>query len=195
MSLALRRHSYERTATSTTRICIKTATPLSNGHSQAFPRPRLRFQRFCKSLSFLSTTLTETTLILCVTERCLFNSPPSSFFNTESMASPLTDIPPELKTTSSTSSSDKSEKTRISAPAEDLLPPLDEKPRFTDLIFHRSKFRAHDPKGIATRRSVYDDPQLAKHYWPSEKYENLHRFDPKARWTFEEEAVSAITLL
>jgi hypothetical protein len=34
---------------------------------------------------------------------------------------------------------------------------------------------------------VYDDPDLASHYWPKEDYENLHRFDPKARWTYREE--------
>ncbi|KAJ7885110.1 allantoate permease [Mycena olivaceomarginata] len=45
----------------------------------------------------------------------------------------------------------------------------------------------HDPDAISTRRSVYDDPDLAAHYWPKKDYENLHRFDPKARWTYREE--------
>ncbi|KAJ7810382.1 major facilitator superfamily domain-containing protein, partial [Mycena olivaceomarginata] len=31
------------------------------------------------------------------------------------------------------------------------------------------------------------DPDLAAHYWPKKEYENLHRFDPKARWTYREE--------
>lgn len=101
----------------------------------------------------------------------------------------------KLTPTSSTSSLDKiglgaEASSQLSSSTDDLLPALDEKPRFTDLLFRRRKLRARDPNGIATRRSVYDDPKLAKHYWPSEKYENLHRFDPNARWTFAEEAVS-----
>ncbi|KAF9520245.1 hypothetical protein BS47DRAFT_1287250, partial [Hydnum rufescens UP504] len=40
---------------------------------------------------------------------------------------------------------------------------------------------------IATRPSVYDDDNLASHYAPRADYENLHRVDPLARWTFREE--------
>ena len=73
--------------------------------------------------------------------------------------------------------------------ASELLPALDEKPRFTDVLFRRRNLKPQDLDSCATRRSVYDDPLIAKHYWPSEKYENLHRFDPDARWTFREERV------
>ena len=74
---------------------------------------------------------------------------------------------------------------------DDLLPPEDEVPKFKDLFFNRAKFARHDADAIATRRSVYDDPVMAPHYWPKKEYENLHRFDPKARWTFKEERVSS----
>lgn len=55
------------------------------------------------------------------------------------------------------------------------------------LLFRRSE--RIDPDSSATRRSVFDDPDLASHYWPKKEYENLHRFDPAARWTYKEERV------
>ncbi|KAG6832751.1 hypothetical protein H0H87_000601 [Tephrocybe sp. NHM501043] len=64
----------------------------------------------------------------------------------------------------------------------------DEPPPFklSDYIFRRNRTQT-DPNAIATRRSVYDDQNLAPHYWPKADWENIHRFDPKARWTFKEE--------
>lgn len=60
--------------------------------------------------------------------------------------------------------------------------------KFTD-IFRRRRRGPVNLDAIATKRSVYDDPSIAAHYWPKKNYENYHRFDPNARWTVREEKV------
>ncbi|KIM42149.1 hypothetical protein M413DRAFT_70680 [Hebeloma cylindrosporum] len=56
-----------------------------------------------------------------------------------------------------------------------------------NFLFRRHLYKSKDLDAISTRRSVYDDPHLAPHYWPKPEYENIHRFDVKLRWTAREE--------
>ncbi|KAJ3505200.1 hypothetical protein NLJ89_g7542 [Agrocybe chaxingu] len=61
-------------------------------------------------------------------------------------------------------------------------------------LFRRHLYKPTDLDSVATRRSVYDDPNLAPHYWPKPEYENIHRFDVKARWTVREERALVRTI-
>ncbi|KAF6757659.1 allantoate permease [Ephemerocybe angulata] len=93
--------------------------------------------------------------------------------------------------TSSTSSlSDSKHPVRVQANQVSTDNLVDEEPtpfRWTSYLLKRKRPTPIDLDAVATRRSVYDDPVIAEHYWPNSDYENLHRFDPNARWTNREE--------
>ncbi|KAI1385364.1 MFS general substrate transporter [Hypoxylon trugodes] len=65
------------------------------------------------------------------------------------------------------------------------IPPLGAPKENKQFWFQREK--DFDINGIATQPSVFDDPQTAEKYHPRPDWENTHRFDPKARWTWAEE--------
>ncbi|KAG2137400.1 allantoate permease [Suillus bovinus] len=87
------------------------------------------------------------------------------------------------------------DKIRSSLPSDDLVDEEEEQFSWTTAIFRRKQIVHPDPDAIATKRAVFDDPDLAPHYWPKKDYENLHRFDPAARWTYGEERKALVRKL
>ncbi|KAJ3890431.1 major facilitator superfamily domain-containing protein [Lentinula edodes] len=54
-------------------------------------------------------------------------------------------------------------------------------------LWGRLKRSYVDLDSIATQPSVFDDPITCEVYRPPPQYENAHKFDPDARWTWREE--------
>ncbi|KAL0575233.1 hypothetical protein V5O48_006724, partial [Marasmius crinis-equi] len=87
------------------------------------------------------------------------------------------------------SSCENSIEDRGEASSYNVKPPLGvplERP--TGGIWNRWRNRPKiDLDAIATQPSVFDDPVKLGVYRPPPQYENAHRFDPDARWTWREE--------
>ncbi|TRM65839.1 major facilitator superfamily domain-containing protein [Schizophyllum amplum] len=82
----------------------------------------------------------------------------------------------------STSVSDEDAKVAVSAPLP-LGTPIEQNPG----VWRRLRKPALDLDSVATQPSVFDDPAGLEVYRPPPQYENAHRFDPDARWTWREE--------
>ncbi|KAI1421900.1 major facilitator superfamily domain-containing protein [Xylaria sp. FL1777] len=65
------------------------------------------------------------------------------------------------------------------------IPPLGHPREEKKFWFQRGK--NYDPNAVATQPSVYDIAGVKDQYEPRPDWENAHRFDPLARWTWGEE--------
>lgn len=79
----------------------------------------------------------------------------------------------------------KREATSRTSTTTSLADPSDEQPSLWP--WSRKSRQTIDPSGIATQRSVFDDPVLAPFYLPRADHENARAFDISERWTHREE--------
>lgn len=79
--------------------------------------------------------------------------------------------------------------TPVAVSVNEKAPPLGVPLEAKTGLFQNWRKPARDLDAIATQPSVFDDPTTLEAYRPPVKYENAHRFDPLARWTWREERV------
>lgn len=85
---------------------------------------------------------------------------------------------------------------KVESALDDGLPlgePLEERP--ARYFWSRTSDTLRDLDSIATQPSVFDNPKTVDIYRPPPQYENAHRFDPNARWTWREERVRYVWIM
>jgi hypothetical protein len=99
------------------------------------------------------------------------------------------------RTSSESSYNEKVDLTPIATPTNDekapppLVAPLETRAATGLNLWQFWRRPARDLDAIATQPSVFDDPATLEAFRPPPEYENTHRFDPDARWTYREEKV------
>lgn len=83
---------------------------------------------------------------------------------------------------------DKEERSSLSKVSVGDVAPL-AAPEDTPVTLFSRRKRTYDLDSVATQPSVFDDPLTLEVYRPPPQYENTHRFDHLARWTWREESV------